>query len=32
MSTAPEFNSSQPAGGNPLEVDVNAQYAGLEFQ
>ncbi|THW58037.1 methylammonium permease 3 [Aureobasidium pullulans] len=31
MSTAPEFNSSQPAGGNPLEVDVNAQYAGLEF-
>lgn len=29
--TAPEFNSSEPWGGNPLTTDVNAQYAGLEF-
>ncbi|KAK4617827.1 Ammonium transporter 1 [Fulvia fulva] len=29
--TAPEFNSSEPRGGDPLVVDVNAQYAGLEF-
>ncbi|KAK7418608.1 hypothetical protein QQZ08_011192 [Neonectria magnoliae] len=29
--SAPVFNESQPNGGNPLEVDVNAQYAGVEF-
>jgi len=27
----PEYNSSMPAGGNPLTTDVNAQYQGLEF-
>jgi hypothetical protein len=27
----PVFNSSIPDGGNPELVDVNAQYAGLEF-
>ncbi|KAK3077824.1 hypothetical protein LTS18_009162, partial [Coniosporium uncinatum] len=29
--TPPSFNESIPDGGNPLEVDVNAQYAGYEF-
>lgn len=24
----PEYDSSQPEGGNPLAVDVNAQYEG----
>jgi hypothetical protein len=27
----PVFNASIPDGGNPLEVDVNAPYVGLEF-
>jgi Amt family ammonium transporter len=27
----PSFNSSEPKGGDPLLVDVNAQYAGLEY-
>ena len=27
----PTFNASIPDGGNPLEVDVNAPYVGLEF-
>lgn len=27
----PEYSDSAPEGGNPLAVDVNAQYAGLEF-
>ncbi|KAK5059940.1 hypothetical protein LTR84_009823 [Exophiala bonariae] len=27
----PEFDESAPNGGNPLEVDVNAQFAGFEF-
>ncbi|KAG9914389.1 hypothetical protein KCV05_g13255, partial [Aureobasidium melanogenum] len=31
MSSAPVYNASQPSGGNPLEVNVNAQYAGVEF-
>ncbi|ORY18317.1 ammonium transporter AmtB-like domain-containing protein [Clohesyomyces aquaticus] len=34
MATAPaipEFNPDQANGGDPFEVDVNAQYAGLEF-
>ncbi|CAK3932503.1 ammonium transporter [Lecanosticta acicola] len=30
-ATTPEFNSSEPWGGNPLEVDVNAQFAGFEY-
>ncbi|KAG9242856.1 methylammonium permease 3 [Calycina marina] len=29
--SVPEFNSSQPSGGNALQVDVNAQYVGYEF-
>ncbi|EFW99832.1 ammonium transporter [Grosmannia clavigera kw1407] len=29
--SAPAYNSSEPGGGNTLEVDVNAQYAGYEF-
>jgi hypothetical protein len=28
----PVYNASQPSGGNPLEVNVNAQYAGVEFK
>ncbi|KAL3424074.1 ammonium transporter [Phlyctema vagabunda] len=31
MSTIPEYDPSMPNGGNVREVDVNAQYAGLEF-
>ncbi|KAH8899861.1 methylammonium permease 3 [Thozetella sp. PMI_491] len=31
MSEAPSFNESIPDGGNPLEVDVNAQYVGFEY-
>jgi Amt family ammonium transporter len=27
----PEFDPTKPAGGKPLEVDVNEQYAGVEF-
>jgi Amt family ammonium transporter len=27
----PAFNASIPNGGNPEEVNVNAQYAGFEF-
>ncbi|KAK8061738.1 Ammonium transporter 1 [Apiospora phragmitis] len=27
----PSFNASTPTGGNPLEVDVNAQYTGYEW-
>ncbi|CZS87905.1 hypothetical protein WAI453_000289 [Rhynchosporium graminicola] len=29
--SAPSFNSSEPNGGDTLLVDVNAQYAGLEY-
>jgi len=31
MSSTPVYNSSEPDGGNPLLVDVNAQYIGVEF-
>ncbi|KAF2164920.1 hypothetical protein M409DRAFT_56274 [Zasmidium cellare ATCC 36951] len=31
MSTTPEFDPASPRGGDPLVVDVNAQYAGLEY-
>lgn len=27
----PVFNASEPKGGDPMLVDVNAQYAGLEY-
>jgi Amt family ammonium transporter len=27
----PEYNSDMPNGGDSLEVDVNAQYAGLQY-
>lgn len=27
----PSFNASEPKGGDPLLVDVNAQYAGFEY-
>ncbi|KAF7512847.1 hypothetical protein GJ744_011950 [Endocarpon pusillum] len=27
----PAFDESMPTGGNPLEVDVNAQYSGFEY-
>ena len=30
MSVQPEYDPSQPNGGDSLEVDVNAQYAGVE--
>ena len=29
--TQPAFDPAQPAGGNPKEVDVNAQYQGFEY-
>ncbi|KAH7120553.1 ammonium transporter [Dactylonectria macrodidyma] len=29
--SAPVYNESQPNGGDPLEVDVNAQYDGVAF-
>lgn len=25
------YNASTPQGGNPLEVDVNLQYTGVEY-
>ncbi|KAB8255795.1 ammonium transporter AmtB-like domain-containing protein [Aspergillus pseudonomiae] len=28
---APVYNASMPEGGDPTKVDVNAQYAGLEY-
>ncbi|CAG7917481.1 unnamed protein product [Penicillium olsonii] len=31
MVEAPVYNASVPAGGDPLKVDVNSQYAGIEF-
>lgn len=31
MASAPVFNASEPNGGNPLQVDVNAQYEGVQF-
>ncbi|KUI53023.1 Ammonium transporter 1 [Cytospora mali] len=31
MSEAPSYDASDPTGGNPLEVDVNAQYVGYEY-
>lgn len=34
MSTlpiVPEYDTAQPAGGFPLEINVNEQYVGLEF-
>ncbi|CAG7946635.1 unnamed protein product [Penicillium olsonii] len=31
MVEAPVYNASIPAGGDPLKVDVNSQYAGVEF-
>ncbi|POS75167.1 hypothetical protein DHEL01_v206430 [Diaporthe helianthi] len=31
MSEAPSYNESMPTGGNPLEMDVNAQYVGFEY-
>src|SRR3569833_1714989 len=29
--SVPAYNESEPWGGNPLEVDVNAQYTGFEY-
>ncbi|KAF2813040.1 ammonium transporter MepA [Mytilinidion resinicola] len=31
MSTTPVYDPAQPNGGDSLVVDVNAQYAGLEY-
>ncbi|TVY47916.1 Ammonium transporter [Lachnellula occidentalis] len=31
MSEAPAFNESMPSGGDPTQIDVNAQYAGFEY-
>ncbi|KAI3393390.1 hypothetical protein diail_4319 [Diaporthe ilicicola] len=31
MSEAPSYNESMPNGGDPLEMDVNAQYVGFEY-
>ncbi|CAG8902990.1 unnamed protein product [Penicillium egyptiacum] len=31
MADAPVYNASTPTGGDPLKVDVNAQYAGVEW-
>lgn len=30
-ANVPVYNASMPDGGNPLTVDVNAPYVGLEF-
>ncbi|CAK7219095.1 hypothetical protein SBRCBS47491_003727 [Sporothrix bragantina] len=30
-TSAPVYNVSEPNGGNPLEVDVNTQYVGYEY-
>lgn len=30
-SPQPIYNVSLPSGGDPLKIDVNAQYAGLEW-
>lgn len=26
------YNASEPSGGDPLKVDVNAQYEGFEWE
>ncbi|OQD76517.1 hypothetical protein PENDEC_c004G04761 [Penicillium decumbens] len=31
MADAPVYNASIPSGGDPLKVDVNAQYVGYEW-
>lgn len=31
LSQQPVYNASTPTGGDPLKVDVNAQYAGVEW-
>ncbi|KAJ1708010.1 ammonium transporter 1 [Aspergillus flavus] len=31
MVAQPVYNASMPEGGDPTRVDVNAQYAGLEY-
>lgn len=31
LGPQPVYNESMPKGGNPLEVDVNAQYVGYEY-
>ncbi|KAJ9313746.1 hypothetical protein DTO271D3_6050 [Paecilomyces variotii] len=31
MADAPVYNASEPSGGNPLKVNVNAQYEGFEW-
>ncbi|KAJ5951822.1 Ammonium transporter [Penicillium vulpinum] len=31
MADSPVYNASTPTGGDPLKVDVNAQYAGVEW-
>ncbi|KAB8273289.1 ammonium transporter AmtB-like domain-containing protein [Aspergillus minisclerotigenes] len=31
MAAQPVYNASMPEGGDPTRVDVNAQYAGLEY-
>ncbi|KUM65923.1 hypothetical protein ACN42_g1130 [Penicillium freii] len=31
MADGPVYNASTPTGGDPLKVDVNAQYAGVEW-
>ncbi|CAG8226970.1 unnamed protein product [Penicillium nalgiovense] len=31
MADAPVYNVSTPTGGDPLKVDVNAQYVGVEW-
>ncbi|KAJ5250921.1 hypothetical protein N7489_001331 [Penicillium chrysogenum] len=31
MTDAPVYNVSTPTGGDPLKVDVNAQYVGVEW-
>ncbi|KAL1863310.1 hypothetical protein Plec18167_008171 [Paecilomyces lecythidis] len=32
MADTPVYNASEPSGGDPLKVDVNAQYEGFEWE
>ena len=31
MERQPVYNASMPEGGDPTKIDVNAQYAGFEY-
>ena len=31
LLSKPSYNESMPTGGDPLEMNVNAQYVGFEY-